>query len=600
MCTGDCRRLPARIVFAAFVATMCWCGSFQNAFTQVTNHGGPTLQNPVRVFLIFWAPPGVVFDTSAADGVGNFKSLFQRFIGDLSGSSYANILTQYPGACGQNQCVITNGAGAFVLGGSWTDSQDYPGGRGTHDNPLQDSDIRSEVTRAIAQNFWTVDNNAVFFVVTGVFTSTGALVEECSGWSCTFNLFCAYHDYFSSAGNNIRYGYISDGGAREDRGCDFGVATNFRATYDEAAINGQVSSDRAVAALSHELFETITDPEFSGWYDDHLLGGEIGDLCSQIPAIVVMNGNSYNVQQQWSRANSPICVSSFGPTVKLTVETGSDDLRGDSSVVAGLQDPGGGASYQIATIKTQDDAGWNTNTSHIAIIPYNQVLTSSLARVTLTLQGNENWNIDGLLIELLDPAGSTLCSQRLNGSPLAQLNRSVPTVTFDTPNCQPQPTQESVLCYVFNDGYTDMSDTTDAIFINSSHQACMPGGPTRTGICRKWAGRCITSPGGKPVTMNVFDDGGGNNAGSADAVFVNGDDHACIPDGTASGTCRRWFGQGQTSDGHDVMCTVFDDAYTDQSLLSGAVYVNRNQKSCIPDGTPQGTCAKWWGRCVVQ
>jgi len=559
------------------------------------------MQSPVRVFLIFWTPPGVVLDASAADGMGNFQSLLQGFIGDLSGSAYANILTQYPGACGQNQCVLSNGPGAFVLGGSWTDSLAYPGGRGTRANPLQDSDIQNEVTRAIAQNFWTVDNNAVFFVVTGVFKSTGALVEECAGGGCTFNFFCGYHDYFSSAGNNIRYSYISDGGAREDYGCDMGIATHSVRFPDQVPINGQVSSDRAVVLVSHELFETVTEPEpHTGWYDDNLFStGEIGDLCDQFPAIVVMNGHSYNVQQQWSRANSPICVSSFGPTVKLTVETGSDDLRGDSSVIASLQDAGG-ASYQIATIKTQDDAGWNTNTSHIAVVPYNQVLTSSLARLTLTLQGNENWNINGLLIELLDPSGSTLCSQRLNGSPLAQLNHSVPTVTFDTPNCQPALAQEGVLCHVFNDGYADVSDTTDAIFINSNHQACMPGGPSGTGICRKWAGRCSAVSSGKQVTMNVFDDGGANSAGSVDAVFINGNNQACIPDGTASGTCRRWFGQGKTTDGHDVTCTVFDDDYTNQSLLSGAVYVNPNQKSCIPDGTPQGTCAKWWGRCVVQ
>src|SRR5262249_22087840 len=161
-------------------------------------------------------------------------------------------------------------------------------------------------------------------------------------------------------------------------------------------------------------------------------GAEIGDKCNQAPAIVTMNGNSYNVQQQWSNA-SGACASSFGPSIKFTVVTGADDLRGDSSAVAALMDSAVN-TFETFSIKTQTDPGWPQNTSHIAVGAFNRASSSVLARAEFTLtshnaifETDDNWNVDTLLIELLDSSGTTLCSQRLSGSPLARLNGSAPT-----------------------------------------------------------------------------------------------------------------------------------------------------------------------------
>ena len=589
--TGRCR-LSVKLIFAALFAVLT-TGSLQQALAQnLTNHGGLIMNNQVRIFYIYWLPPGVVLDTSQADGIGNFTSLMRRFANDLSGSSYANIVTQYPGSCGPSQCVLTNGPGAFGFGGAWTDTQAYPSGRGTQANPLQDSDIQNEVSRAIASNGWTADNNSIFIVTTGVVSSTGALVETCQGSTCTFNTFCAYHGYFSSNGNNIRYAYLSDANFNTS-GCDEGINTG---------VNGQVASDRQIALMSHELIEAITDPEANAWYDSG--GAEIGDKCNQLAATVTMNGNSYNVQQEWSNA-AGACVSSFGPSIKLTIFTGGDDLRDDSSAVAGLMDSAVN-TFESFSLKAQTDPGWGGNTFHIAVAAFNSPSSTALARVAFTLtshnsglETDDNWNVDTLLIQVLDSFGNSLCSQSIIGSPAARLTGSAPTATFDTPNCQPQLAQEAVLCHVFNDGYTDMSVAADAIYINSSHQACIPDG-TSTGTCRKWAGRCTGSSSGRTITMSVFDDGYTNLTAPWDAVFTNGQNQACIPDGTASGTRRKWFNRGVTNDGHNVVCTVFDDGYTNQSIQSDAVYINNNQQSCVPDATPYGRCSRWWGRCVVQ
>ena len=401
------------------------------AANNLDNNGGPTMQNPIKAFLIYWLPSGVVLDNTVAGNIGNFETLTQRFFRDASASSYFNINTQYPGQCGSNQCVVANGPGAVSLGGAWVDTQAYPHGpnTGTQSNPLQDSDIQNEVTRAIAQNHWTANGNAEFFVITGIFQSNGSLVQECDGGQCTFNTFCAYHDNFN--GGNTLYAYLTDVSFNAG-GCSEGLST---------ATNGQIASDREVAVMSHEFFETVTDPQINAWIDNST-GNEIGDNCNQIPATVTMNGNKYSVQQQWSNAASS-CQSSFGPSVQYSIGTGGDDLRGDSSAVAALQGPSGN-TFENVTLKTQSQSGWGNNSGHIVVNSFNQSSSTALGKtaVTLTshngfLESDDNWNIQSLKLTLFTPSGGIECQQALSGNPLARLTGSAGTGTFGIPNCQP-------------------------------------------------------------------------------------------------------------------------------------------------------------------
>jgi len=400
------------------------------AANNLNNHGGPTMQNQITAFLIYWLPSGVALDTSVTNGVGNFETLTQRFYNDISGSSYFNIVTQYPGGCGSNECVVQNGPGAVRLGGFWVDSQAYPNSKGTAANPLQDSDIQNEVTRALGQNHWGTNASTEFFVITGVFKNTGAGVVECSGSNCTVpGGFCAYHGNFN--GGAVLYGYMSDA-SFNTAGCAEGLST---------AVNGQIASDREVAMMSHEFFETVTDAQGNAWWDSST-GNEIGDNCNQIPSNVAMNGNNYSVQQQWSNASSS-CVSSFGPSVQFTIGTGGDDLRGDSSAAAALQGPGGG-SFETVTLKAQNQSSWGNNTGNIVVSGFNQASSTALGQVAVTLtshnsfpETDDNWNIQNFTVKILNPSGGVLCQQSLNGNPLARLTGSAGTATFGTPACQP-------------------------------------------------------------------------------------------------------------------------------------------------------------------
>jgi hypothetical protein len=434
--------LSLRAEAAALLMAFALPGNLAQAANNVDNHGGPTMQNQVKGFLIYWLPSGVVLDTSQSDGTGNFETLTQRFFNDISATSYLDITTQYPGQCGNNQCVIANGTGAVTLGGHWVDSQAYPNGKGTSTKALQDSDIRNEVERAINQNHWAIDGNSEFFVITGVFKSSSAGVVECNGGGCTLPSptgFCAYHSNFGFSGKTVLYGYLSDasfnsGGCAESL---FGSAPN-----------GQLASDREVAMMSHEFFETITDQQGNAWWDS-ITGNEIGDNCNQIGANIKMNANSYWVQQQWSNASSS-CVSAFGPSIQLSIGTGGDDLRGDSSAVAALNKPGG-ATFEDVTLKTQSESGWGNNTGHIVVDSFNQSSQTALGQVAITLTSHDsflespdNWNIQNLLATVFSPTGSILCRQSLSGDPLARLTQQAPTGTFPMTNCAPAPPPASI------------------------------------------------------------------------------------------------------------------------------------------------------------
>jgi len=297
-------------------ALVLWCNGTNladaaNNLSYDSQKQGPTLQNPINVYLIYWMPGGVEAYPGAVSGMGNFDLPIGSFFGNVSGSAYLNIATQYPGACGSNQCVVQNVIGAVNLAGDYVDTRAYPHA-GTQRDPLQDSDIQDEVRRSIAQKKWSVDPNNAFFVITGVFQATGRGVEECvPNGNCTFNAFCGYHASFGFNGNTVHYAYLSDASFNA-AGCNEGI--------NSAIDTHDLSSDRELALMTHEFVEMITDPiPLTAWYDPQTQ--EIGDKCNQQPFIVDFNGNRFFVQQQWSNATSS-CVSSLPTVTRISPSSG--------------------------------------------------------------------------------------------------------------------------------------------------------------------------------------------------------------------------------------------------------------------------------------
>lgn len=157
---------------------------------------------------------------------------------------------------------------------------------------------------------------------------------------------------------------------------------------------------------------------------------------------------------------------------------------------------------------------------------------------------------------------------------------------------------QGVNCAVFNDGYASQSGSSDAIYFRANGSVCKPDG-TASGTCRKWFGRCTTN-GGEKANFTVFNDGYANAAAPSDAVYFQQPQKACVPDGTPSGNCRRWTGRALTASGKPVSCYLFNDGYTSLVGPTDAIYARAPGQVCKPDGTATGTCRKWFGRCVAR
>jgi hypothetical protein len=297
-------------------------GGVVNAAFQVCNASCPPVKyhlgrvmHTYSAYVIFWQPGGRIFEPGGSDAT--YKSLIERYFHDIGGTPFYGLLTQY----WDYQGSVQNVAG---YGGAFVDTTPYehcdvnavscsPASASKSD-PLYDTDIRAEVSRALKKNpSWHAGDTSEFFVLTGY----GA--EECFSSNpqsqCTWkqdNGFCGYHNSFSSnVANPIEppsiYAYIPDH-ANDGGGCDF--------TQGFVTPNHDSLADATINTVSHEQFESVTNPlpeEAPGWYDDSPqaqrdFATEIGDKCVRALGnvgndggnITLANGHRYLLQWEYS------------------------------------------------------------------------------------------------------------------------------------------------------------------------------------------------------------------------------------------------------------------------------------------------------------
>ena len=165
-------------------------------------------------------------------------------------------------------------------------------------------------------------------------------------------------------------------------------------------------------------------------------------------------------------------------------------------------------------------------------------------------------------------------------------------------NPGPPPNTKPIACNVFDDGYSNLSPPSEAIYFAGNGAACTPDGTSR-GLCRRWFGRCVSSTDNVAVNFRTFNDGDRNATTLSDAVYNRAPNVSCIPDGTSTGQCRRWFGMPSTADGRAVECYLFDDGLNNWIGPTEAIYYRQPGQVCMPDGTATGACRKWFGNCQV-
>ena len=236
--------------------------------------GGAVEATGTTSYVVFWEPTGSTVSPS-------YNSLITRFFNDIGGSSLYGVASQY--YQGSNQQHIANSS---HLGGTWVDTSAYPS------SSLSDADIQNEAVKAINQNGWTKGIGSQVFV----FLAKGQNQCQSSG-TCSFSTYCAYHGVFNSGGAAVLYASMPYAG------------TNLSAcgTQGAASPNNDQDADAELSITSHELMETVTDPQLNAWYD--VTGSEIGDKCAYDygstaanGSNITMNGHPYILQREFSNA----------------------------------------------------------------------------------------------------------------------------------------------------------------------------------------------------------------------------------------------------------------------------------------------------------
>ena len=247
----------------------------------VTYHQGAVMHT-MTAYLDFWLPAGQSYEPFGSDS--QYERLITQYFQDIGGTAFYGLLTQYWDEHGPVRNSMT-------LGGVYVDKTPYPHA-GSLTDPLQDGDVQASIHRTLTVTHWPADGKT-----DEVFVFTGFDIQECFGSSCTFlnsaNSFCAYHNVTN---DNIIYAYAPNV-----------ILCYLQPTFASAIPYNDITADAVIDAISHEQFESTTDPiNGSGWNDAN--GQEIGDLCAstfgkldnQGGTAPLAHGHSYAIQAEWS------------------------------------------------------------------------------------------------------------------------------------------------------------------------------------------------------------------------------------------------------------------------------------------------------------
>jgi hypothetical protein len=310
---------------------------------NMTYHGGQVMDSNTT-HLIFWGsmPTG-------------YESTIVQYFTDVAADSGKNTNVystdpQYTDATGRANYNST-------YGGAYDDSDPIPdhcskqysaGAASKMAGCVVDSDLQSAIAKAMSANpSWGGGSTNIYFVF------TPPNVGSCSGGSCAYASYCAYHWYFPTVGSASNVIYTNQPYT------DASPLGFWQGTCDSGSQPNGNWADETINVASHEHNESVTDPYGTGWYEGNY--NEDGDKCvwtfgtplGQTPSGAaynqVINGHDYYLQQEWNNASNgcvlnttpppaaPI-VSSFTPgsgSAGTPVQIFGSSLTGTSSVKFG-------------------------------------------------------------------------------------------------------------------------------------------------------------------------------------------------------------------------------------------------------------------------
>ena len=263
-------------------------GGGGGAPTIVYHQGTVMTGDPVNVYVIYYGdvPP-------------RSQTILNTFFTDLrtSPASYYPVNDTYYDLSGAKIASTFNFSP--VQGMVFVDN---PPSQGTR---ISSKNMPAIIQHAINAAGLPADENGVYFILSAPTVSVSGFCRS----------FCAYHTSSSTivSGKHIRYAVVPDPGNRCG-GCDGNVAV-----YGQSVTpNSDQGADEMTDSIIHELSETVTDPEGTGWFTSS--GAENGDLCNYTygtplspgpgngaSANVLMNGHYYLIQKIWTNAAPQKC-----------------------------------------------------------------------------------------------------------------------------------------------------------------------------------------------------------------------------------------------------------------------------------------------------
>ncbi len=251
--------------------------------------------------------PNLVFGGSGAAVFAN-PTLYAVFWGSSVNSDVTSKLPDFLKAFGSAPYFAWlneyDAGGKHIAGTTWGDKFTItPANTKTN---ISDDEIRAEMVAQMKAGHITKASGEAIYVIAfpkGTVIHDGTDTSANKSKSASGDVsFCAYHKHYDGSDvPHFKYAIVPD--VDGVSGCGGGTLRYF---------------DHITMAVSHELVETITDAQDSGWYDSNDKSGktdqwgEIGDICNAQYGSMSGQAGGYAIQRMWSNKQSTclVCTNS--------------------------------------------------------------------------------------------------------------------------------------------------------------------------------------------------------------------------------------------------------------------------------------------------
>ena len=273
-------------------------------FDPMTYHGGPIVTKPKVYFVVFSDS-----QTSISPSTGFVQNLFSPTAPNGAGAVNAIVNSSYLDSVAAEYDIPSKGY--FIQHGS------YAGVISLYNPTLADSATINDkyygsdchvncgqLTDALSQALTSgqLPDPGINTIYVVELRGNQTLFDHHQGNSATGN-YCGFHDVVG----------WQDGSTGSTQPWIFQPYILMPNDTSRADCAGSNAFDAHTSILSHEIYETITDPLISGWFNNRESDGEIGDLCAWGTGPTVAEpGYNYVVQAELSNAGQD-CVTQKTP-----------------------------------------------------------------------------------------------------------------------------------------------------------------------------------------------------------------------------------------------------------------------------------------------